>query len=121
VQDLRGGEEAGGNMSRGIRRERQVRKLLEANGYWTSRAAGSFGDADVIALKATPDGIDALLVECKSDVAGPFAHFGPAARAELIAAAVKSGATPTLVWWPPRKQPRFIPVSEWPATREEAA
>jgi Holliday junction resolvase len=108
-------------MSRGIRRERQVRKLLEANGYWTSRAAGSFGDADVIALKATPTGIDALLVECKSDVAGPFAHFGPAARAELIAAAVKSGATPLLCYWPPRKDPVWLGVSKWPATREEAA
>jgi Holliday junction resolvase len=107
--------------TRGIKRERQVRRLLEQDGYWTSRAAGSFGDADVIALKATPTGIDAKLVEVKSDVAGPFAHFGPAARAELIAAAVKSGATPLLCHWPPRKQPRFIPVSDWPATREEAA
>lgn len=109
-------------MSRGIQRERQVRKLLEAEGYWTSRAAGSFGDADVIALRATQYGLcDALLVEVKSDVAGPFAHFGPAARAELIAAAVRSGAQPVLCWWPPRKQPRWIGVSEWPATVESEA
>ena len=98
-----------------------MRRILEADGYWTARAAGSFGDADVIALRAAPWGCEALLVEVKSDVAGPFAHFGPAARAELIAAAVKSGARPVLCWWPPRKQPRWIPVSEWPATGEAAA
>ena len=111
-------------MSRGIQRERQVRRLLEAEGYWTARAAGSFGDADVIALRASPVGLGtsaAMLVEVKSDIAGPFAHFGPAARAELIAAAVRSGARPVLCWWPPRKQPRWIPVSEWPATEEAAA
>ena len=109
-------------MSRGIQRERQVRRLLETEGYWTSRAAGSFGDADVIALRARGGGgCDAMLVEVKSDVAGPFAHFGPAARAELIAAAVRSGATPVLCWWPPRKKPRWIAVHDWPATREDVA
>lgn len=108
-------------MSRGITRERQVRRLLEAEGYWTARAAGSLGDADVIALRArVSGGCDALLIEVKSDVAGPFANFRPAGRAELIAAAVKSGARPMLVWWPPRKQPQWIPVSEWPATQEAA-
>lgn len=107
-------------MSRGILRERQVRKLLDEQGYWTARAAGSLGDADVIALRCGENGCEALLVEVKSDVAGPFAHFGPAARAELIAAAVKSGARPVLCWWPPHKQPKWIPVSEWPATEEAA-
>ena len=38
-------------MSRGIQRERDVRRVLESEGWWTARAAGSFGDADVIALK----------------------------------------------------------------------
>ncbi|MDP2711035.1 MAG: hypothetical protein Q8O56_07430 [Solirubrobacteraceae bacterium] len=108
-------------MSRGILRERQVRRLLETEGYWTARAAGSLGDADVIALRSTPTGCEALLVEVKSDVAGPFANFRPADRADLIAAAVKSGARPILCWWPPRKQPRWIPVSEWPVTTEDAA
>jgi Holliday junction resolvase len=108
-------------MSRGIHRERQVRRLLELDGYWTARAAGSFGDADIIGLKATPNGIDAVLVEVKSDIAGPFAHFGPAARAELIAAAVKSGARPVLCWWPPRRKPVWIPVTDWPAAVESEA
>lgn len=109
-------------MSRGIQRERQVRRLLEAEGYWTARAAGSFGDADVVALRGHPTaGCDALLVEVKSDVRGPFAHFGPDARAELIAAAVKSGARPVLCYWPPRKQPQWIAVHDWPATEERVA
>lgn len=107
---------------RGIHRERQVRRLLESRGYWTSRAAGSFGDADVIAIRARErGGSEVLLIEVKSDIAGPFAHFGPAARAELISAALKTGARPTLVWWPPYKQPRFIELSEWPVTVEETA
>jgi Holliday junction resolvase len=108
-------------MSRGIRRERQVRAVLEGEGWWVARAAGSFGDADLIALRASADGCDVLLVEVKSDVAGPFAHFGPDARAELIAAAVKSGARPVLAYWPPRQKLRWIAVSEWPADRREEA
>lgn len=92
--------------------------MLEADGYWTSRAAGSLGDADVIALRASVNGCEAMLVEVKSTSGGPYERFGPAARAELIAAAVKSGARPVLCWWPPRKQPQWIGVTEWPATSE---
>jgi len=103
--------------ARGIARERAVRRLLEADGWWCSRAAGSLGDADVIALKLRPEGgSTALLVECKSTAAGPFHSFGPAQRAELIAAAVKTGATPWLCWWGPRRKPQWIAVSEWPVT-----
>jgi len=98
-----------------------VRRLLEAEGYWTARAAGSFGDADVIALRARNDGgCDALLVEVKSDIASPFAHFGPDARAELISAALRSGARPMLCWWAPHKKPRWLPLSAWPAERSSA-
>ncbi len=105
-------------MSRGIRRERQVRLLLEAEGYWTIRAAGSLGDADVVALKARPDGgSDVLFVEVKSDVASPFAHFGPAARAELLEAAMRAGATPMLCWWAPRKKPLWVKAADWPKVR----
>lgn len=98
-------------MSRGIQRERQVRRLLEEDGWWTCRAAGSLGDADVIALKA---GEPARLVEVKSTKAGPFHSFGPKDRAELVAAAQRAGATPELVWWPSRGKPQWIPQSQWP-------
>lgn len=109
-------------MSRGINRERQVRRLMEADGYWTTRSAGSLGDADVTALKARAGGgTTAVMVEVKSTKAGPFHSFGPADRAELIEAAVKTGATPVLCWWPSRAQPTWIPVKDWPATRDEVA
>ncbi len=107
--------------TRGIARERQVRKLMESQGYWTARAAGSLGDADIIAVKARPGGgSSVVLVEVKTDVRGPFAHFSPAHRDELISAAVRSGARPVLCWWPARKQPQWIEVRDWPATREAA-
>jgi Holliday junction resolvase len=98
-------------MSRGIVRERQLKALLQAEDWWVIRAAGSLGDADLVALR---DGDRPQLIEVKSDIAGPYAHFGPAARAELKLAAGIAGATPWLVWWPPRAQPRWIAESEWP-------
>ena len=102
-------------MSRGIKRERAVRKYLEEEGYWVIRAAGSKGDADLVALKA---GKTPLFVEVKSDVAGPFAHFRPADRAELLAAAEKAGAEAVLAFWPPRAPLTWIRSENWPAQRE---
>lgn len=104
-------------MSRGITRERQVRKLLEADGYWTCRAAGSFGDADVVALK---NGEPPLLIEVKSTSAGPFHSFGPAQRAELVAAAEKCGGLARLCWWPPRAKPRWYSQWQWPESEVAA-
>jgi Holliday junction resolvase len=101
-------------MSRGIARERQVKLLLLAEGWWVVRAAGSMGDADLVALKA---GETPLMVEVKSDVAGPFANFRPGDREDLRRAAKVAGATPTLCWWPPRKPPKWIPESDWPGVR----
>lgn len=109
-------------MSRGIQRERQVRKLLEKDGWWTARAAGSLGDADVIACRAhghaRPGSMlaEVWLVEVKSTSAGPFHSFGPQDRAELIAAAERAGAKPWLCYWPPRSKPRWLPRDQWPPT-----
>lgn len=100
-------------MSRGIDRERRLREALERQGWWTCRAAGSRGAADVIALK---QGEIPKLIEIKSTSAGPFHSFGPAKREALIAAAVQAGALPWLVWWPPRKGPHWIPPANWPVT-----
>ena len=101
-------------MSRGINRERQVRKALEAEGYWTCRAAGSFGDADVVALKA---GQVPMMIEVKSTARGPWEHFGPKDRAELEAAARVAGAVPWLVWWPSRGDAQWIHRDFWPKVR----
>jgi Holliday junction resolvase len=105
-------------MSRGIERERMVRRLLEADGYWTARAAGSKGDADVIALKA---GMPPLMVEVKSTTAGPFCDFGPADREELRAAAARAGAEPWLCWWPKRGKPTWYGPEQWPKDRRKVA
>jgi Holliday junction resolvase len=99
-------------MSRGIARERAVKALKEAEGYWTIRAAASLGDADVVALKA---GQPAEFIEVKSTHRGPYHGFGPRDRADLLAAARLAGAEAWLCWWPPRKPPKWIHSSEWPA------
>lgn len=97
--------------ARGIQRERQVRQLLTDDGWVVVRAAGSIGCADLVAIKRCEK---TRLIEVKSTAAGPFAGFGPADRARLIEAAAIADADPWLVHWPPRKQPRWIPMEEWP-------
>jgi Holliday junction resolvase len=107
--------------SRGHDRERDVRRLLESDDWWVSRAAGSLGDADLIAMKA---GQRPRLVEVKSTAGGPYEHFGPKDREALLFAADLAGADPWLVWWPPARGrktlPRWIHPSEWPRPRVPA-
>lgn len=101
-------------MSRGIQRERDVRRYLESDeggSWWTARAAGSLGDADVIALK---EGHRGMMIEVKSTAAGPFHSFGPMDRKALMAAARKAGLDPVLAYWPPRGQLRFLQPAQWP-------
>jgi len=101
-------------VSRGIERERKVRRHLEAEGWWTVRAAGSLGDADVLALKA---GSEPLMIEVKSTAAGPFHSFGPGDRQALLGAATVAGARAVLIWWPPRKPMKWIWPEEWPGLK----
>ena len=102
-------------MSRGHDRERAVRRILEGEDYWVCRAAGSLGDADLVALKPGRR----LLVEVKSTAAGPFHSFGPRERAALRFAADVADATAVLCWWPPRGKPTWLYADAWP--REKAA
>ncbi len=98
--------------ARGAARERDLVKLLRAEGYSVNRTPGSHGVADVIALKA---GYVSQLIQLKTDKAGAFAHFGPAARRELAEEARRAGARAVLVWWPgDRKGPRFLREKDWP-------
>lgn len=97
-------------VSRGIQRERQVRRLLEEQDFWTCRAAGSLGDADIVALKPGRR----LLVEVKSSAQGPYEHFRPKDRADLLFAAEIADCTPVLCWWPPRGKPQWIEADAWP-------
>lgn len=105
-------------VSRGIDRERKVRDVLLSEDWWVCRAAGSLGDADLVALKA---GHLPRLIEVKSTAAGPFHSFGPKDRADLLFAASLAGGIAVLAWWPPRGKLRWIWPDEWPAARAVAA
>lgn len=104
-------------MSRGINRERQVRRLLEERDYWVARAAGSLGDADLVALKPG----SRLLVEVKATARGPFHSFGPKDRADMLFAAEMADADAWLAWWPARGKLRWLHSSEWPTTLKAVA
>lgn len=105
-------------MARGHNRERAVKLQLENQDWWVARAAGSLGDADLVALKA---GRQPMLIEVKSTAGGPYERFGPADRFRLAFAAQLAGADAVLAWWPPRGQLRFIPSSEWPRALKATA
>ena len=97
--------------ARGAARERQVVELFQSRGWFAARSAGSHGPADVIALR---EGYQPLLVQVKTDVAGPYAHFGPSDRKELLQACRKAGARGLLLWWPPRGPKSYIFEEGWP-------
>lgn len=96
---------------RGIQRERDLKNRLLDDGYFAIRAPASLGVADVVALKA---GEEPMMIEVKSTTAGPYAGFGPSDREALSEMAATAGARAFLVWWPKRKEPRWIPEDEWP-------
>jgi len=102
---------------RGHQRERAVKLHLQERDWWVSRAAGSLGDADLVALKA---GKRPMLIEVKSTAGGPYERFGPADRARLLFAADLADADAVLAWWPPRGKLRFIPAKEWPRVLDPA-
>ena len=103
---------AAADSRRGHQREREVVRQLRADGWIALRAPASLGVADVIAARAG----EILLLEIKSTRAGPFAGFPPADRRALLEAAEVAGGQAFLVWWPPRRGPRWIPPDEWPPT-----
>lgn len=98
-------------MSRGHDRERAVKAVLEGQDWWVARAAGSLGDADLVALK---DGYRPRLIEVKSTLA-PYSHFGPRDRAALRLAGRIANADIVLAWWPKRGKLRWIEAEEWPS------
>jgi Holliday junction resolvase len=103
-----------GAQVRGIQRERDLANQLREEGWFVLRAAGSHGEADLIALHV---GRDPRMIEVKSTKRGPFAGFSPADRAHLLESARQAGAQPWLVWWPPREKPQWIPPNEWPGAK----
>ncbi len=107
--------------SKGSARERQVRKLLEEQGWAVTRGAGSHGCADLWAAKAEQGQSFRLishvvlrLIQVKTDKAGPFANFRPKDRAELSALAAQTGGVAELHWWPAHKRCKVYLESDWP-------
>ena len=109
--------------SRGLSRERDAKRLLQGQGWWVSRAAGSLGDADLVALRAIEIGeehvgltlSEARLIEVKANKdGGPYMNFRTIARNEFEGAAALAGASAELLYWPPRKDPTFIGSILWP-------
>lgn len=90
---------------------------LQSRDWWVARAAGSLGDADLVALKA---GHRPLLIEVKATHRGPFHAFGPKARADLLFAAELAGADAVVAWWPPHGKLRLISSDEWPPAKAAA-
>ena len=107
-----------GASARGRRREKELQKRLEAQGYFVVKAGGSLGDADLVVMKA---GEKPRLVEVKSTAAGPFHSFGPQERLDLKEAAKRAGAEPFLCFWPPRKEPKWIGWTSWPDSPLESS
>lgn len=89
-----------------------MRKHLESEGWWVCRAAGSLGDADLVALRG---GDTPRLIEVKSTTRGAYHGFGPAKRDNLREAARSAGARAWLAWWPPRKPLKWYSEDVWPA------
>jgi Holliday junction resolvase len=94
----------------GHNRERQVRKLLEEEGFVVVRAAGSLGPVDLVALRQG----EIRFIECKANKGSPWMNFRRGDREFMREAAGHAGATAELVHWPPRGKPTFIPSSRWP-------
>jgi Holliday junction resolvase len=105
------------NYHRGANRERQLAKQLEDEGWSVTRSAGSRSPHDLVAIRpaklfgGTVTGVcETYFIQVKSDDRGPYAHFGPAGRRELIGAATKAGAKAWLVWWPARREQKWIRI-----------
>ena len=96
--------------SRGSARERQVARLAVDLGWVVYRAAGSHGNADLVALKR---GHVPLLIQVKGTTAGPFAHFRPDERYALKSEAHACGARAFLAWWPARKPLAWFTGPAW--------
>lgn len=96
----------------GTRREHQVMRFLQGHRYETMRAPASIGAADIVALKP---GCQPLYVQVKANKdGGPYKSFGPRDRRELREAALRAGAAPVLVWWPPHGEMQWIDEAFWP-------
>lgn len=97
--------------SRGSARERQVMAKLRDDSWVVYRAAGSHGNADLVALRSDKR---PMLVQVKASQQGPYEHFGPKDRAALVVEALHAGADAVLCHWPAHGRLTWIPSNLWP-------
>jgi Holliday junction resolvase len=87
---------------------------LREQGWVVYRAAGSHGNADLVSLRLD---MKPMLVQVKASSQGPYEHFGPQEREDLIEEGLRAGAVPMLCHWPPNGELRWIPADLWPGGR----
>jgi Holliday junction resolvase len=95
--------------NRGDYLERQTKAALIACGWVVTRAAGSLGAADLVALRADKK---PLLISCKTD-----GRIPPHERAAIILAATQGGARPLLAYREKRGWVTLSLVVEGPERR----
>ena len=117
------------NTSRGLNGERRVWRALEDAGYLVASRRHIGGAGDLLAraerwrVVEADDGLpmivetrrDDLLIEVKTDKAGPFATFSPADRKALLETADEYGCESLLAWTPSASMIFYIPEDEWPS------
>lgn len=86
--------------------------MAVAAGWVVYRAAGSHGNADLVALKR---GHVPLLIQVKGSARGPFEHFRTEERYELMDEGRKAGARACLAWWPAHKPLLWFAAPTWEA------
>jgi Holliday junction resolvase len=96
---------------RGLDGERRLRTAFNEDGWVAIRAAK--GAVDLVLARPG----ELRFVQVKRTIR-PYDHFGPEDRQILKGLAQKAGATAWLIWWPPRKGWRWVPVSEWPGEKQ---
>lgn len=106
----------------GHQRERQVKKLLEEEGWFVIRAPASLGVADLVAIRREDSRFGTALwstvvrfIECKAnEKGGPYMNFRPEDRQALLDAAEKAGARAELAFWPKFGNLTWIGSEAWP-------
>lgn len=125
------------NASRGSAFERQVKERFEAAGWYVTRAAGSHGCADLLAIEPVapwPDGRGGEIAFVQAKLGGP-GRLSPAEWDELFSTAMRYGGVPLIAHRPKRGKIEFLrilgpktggrgarpPVDEWRLPELEAA
>ena len=101
--------------------ERRVQARLEFLEYLVSQRRHVGGAGDLLAVPFQPLDPDLrlppLLVEVKTDRAGPFATFRPDDRDAMIVAGLEYNVEPILAWTPDPDLIFWVPWEDWPDQR----